>query len=113
MKRKEIIEQIAKERVIENLMAKVCRGEQAFDLDDLAQDLYLDLMGKEEGKIIQMYEDNELDYYIYRMIINQVYSKTSPYYKRYKELRMLTDDKDNKGYLDKTDGGGLPDTLTR
>lgn len=113
MSRKEIIEQLAKDRVIENLAAKVCRGEQSFDLDDLAQDLYLDLMGKKEGKVEKMYGDGELDYYIYRMICNNVYSKTSPYYKKYKELRILTDDKENKGHLDKADGGGLPDTLTR
>ena len=84
MTKREIVERLADERVIENLAGTVCRGEDINDLNDLIQDLYENLLGKDEEKIVRLYEDGEMEYFVYRMITNQVYSKTSPYYKKYK-----------------------------
>lgn len=84
MTKEEIIDKLATDRAVEKLVDAVCKGEDANDLNDLIQDLYLDLMGKDEDKIVRMYYDGEIDYFIYRMITNNVYSNTSPYYKKYK-----------------------------
>lgn len=82
-----LIEKIATERLVENLIGRlrVTQSEARFDLDDLTQDIYVSLMGKDEELIAGLYERGELEYYILRMVVNQVCSKTSPYYTQYKK----------------------------
>lgn len=82
-----LIEKIAAERLVENLIGRlrVTQSEARFDLDDLTQDIYVSLMDKDEELIAGLYERGELEYYILRMVVNQVCSKTSPYYTQYKK----------------------------
>lgn len=39
-----------------------------------------------------MYEKNQLKFYITRMVLNNIYSKLSPYYRKYKHFDKLIDD---------------------
>lgn len=75
-------------------------GEQQFNRDDLIQDLYLDLTTKDPEVLKRMVENDELDYYLYRMVANNIFSKTSRYYKNYKDRRKieLLDDKEDTEY---------------
>ena len=83
-----LIEKIAAERLVEKLIGRlrVTQAEAKFDLDDLAQDIYISLMEKDEELIKGLCERGELEYYILRMVVNQVCSKTSPYYTQYKKI---------------------------
>lgn len=86
-----IIERIAKERVIETIIENVAKSPLDRDsgtlsdpyLQDLAQDLYLDLLQKPQEKIQEMYENGELRWYCTRMVVNNIKSKNSRYYYDY------------------------------
>lgn len=96
MTKNEIIERIAKEKMIEEIINNLAIGETKFNLDDLKQDVYLALLNKDEDKIIQLYINKQLKFYIVRMIINQLFSKTSPYYLKYKKNDKIFTTLDNE-----------------
>lgn len=74
-----IIEELAKDRTIETIIANITQsGDDT--LNDLSQMLYEDLLLKDEEKIIQLYKDEQLQYFITRMVLNSINSKTSRYY---------------------------------
>lgn len=89
MTKEQIIGEMAENRVVEKLAEIVGKGEDKTDVSDLIQDIYLDLFLKEEERIAKMYEDGEIEYFIYRMLANQIYSSTSPYYKKYKATKQF------------------------
>ena len=82
MKRK-IIEQLAKDRVVESIIENVNNSDQ--DRFDLAQDIYLDLLTKDDAFIQELYQSNKLKYFIVKMVTNNIKNKTSPYYYQYKK----------------------------
>lgn len=77
-----IIEALAKEKTVETLCTNM-GVEQAY-LDDLVQEIYLILLEYDEDKLIKMYERKQLKFFIVRIIMNQYFSKNSPFYKKYK-----------------------------
>lgn len=85
----EIMDRIGRERMVEDIVFKF-KGENEENLKDLAQYIYLELMQKEPGLVKCMYEDGSLKFYITRMVLNQINSKTSPYHLNY---RIYDDDK--------------------
>lgn len=91
MTKYELIDTLARQRFVEKLIEDSIKGEQYHNLQDLAQDIYLDLFNKDEDKLIGMYERRELNFFVYRMIANNVYSVNSPYYKQYKLLQNSID----------------------
>lgn len=85
MTKSEIINQLAIERKVEEIINNITKqGEVKDGEEDLAQDIYLSLLEKDDRLIEQLYEDNQLIYFITRMLINNLRSKTSPYYYKYK-----------------------------
>ena len=78
----EIVELIAKDRVIENIILNIV-GETNANHQDLAQDLYISLLEKEESKIVEMYNNNELRWFITRMVVNNIKSVNSRFYYNY------------------------------
>lgn len=77
-----IINELAKEKTVETLCTNM-GVEQAY-LDDLVQEIYLILLEYDEDKLIKMYERKQLKFFIVRIIMNQYFSKNSPFYKKYK-----------------------------
>lgn len=74
-----IIEELAKNRAIETIIENVTQsGDDT--LNDLSQMLYEDLLMKDEDKIIQLYKDEQLQFFLTRMVLNSINSKTSRYY---------------------------------
>lgn len=82
MDKYEIIKQLAEERKVEKLIAKITRNSSE-ELKDLSQDIYLNLLEKEDKKIVKLHETGELEYFIVGIITNNVFSKTSPYFTKY------------------------------
>lgn len=76
----EIVEELAKNRVIENIITNVAQNPKEDTLKDLSQMLYEDLLMKDDEKVIQLYEDGQLQFFITRMVLNSINSKTSRYY---------------------------------
>lgn len=83
-----IINKIAKDRMVETIVANVAKDTTDEDLTDLCQDIYLALMEKDEDIIVDLYEKGNLNFYITRIVLNNVDSKTSRFYYRYIKHKM-------------------------
>ena len=77
-----IITELAKEKAVETMCINM-GVEQAY-FDDLVQEIYVILLEYDDNKIINMYEKNQIKFFITRIIKNQYFSKNSPFYKKYK-----------------------------
>ena len=58
---------------------------EKYDSDDLLHDTILALYDSDKEKIKKLIENNQLLYWIARIMINQYHSKTSPFYKKYRK----------------------------
>lgn len=94
----DVLEKLARERFIERSIAGMAgsAGERPEDLQDLAQDLYLELLEKD---LTAFETEPDLRYYILKMISNNLNSKTSRYFYKYKA---------NDKRRDERDIGGIP-----
>ena len=93
----EIVEILAKQREVEKMIKNISNG-RSFDptaLDDLAQDIYMSLLNKGE-KLIEVYEQGHINFYLSRIVCNNIISSTSQYYRRY-----ILPQKNGVGYNDK------------
>lgn len=76
----EIIDELAKNKVIEEIIGNVASNPQEDTLKDLSQLLYEDLLMKNDEKVEKLYETGQLQFFITRMVLNSINSKTSRYY---------------------------------
>ena len=84
MDKYKIIDEISKDKVVEEIAYNIGdRGDE--DLKDLIQDIYINLLEKEDNLIETLYNTNQLKYFIIRMVVNNIHSKNSPYYTKYKK----------------------------
>ena len=82
---KSIVEELARDRVIEKLASKYASPAKEAWLADLCQDLYIELLKKSPKLVIDLYVNNELEWYIRKMLKNQLFSKTSKWFYMYKQ----------------------------
>lgn len=85
MSKNEIIAKLASVKMVEGIVHNVSKKDDD-QLNDLVQDIYMSLMEKDEEKIVKLYEDNQMRFFITRMVINNIHSKNSPYWCNYKRF---------------------------
>ena len=90
----EIINELAKNKVIEKLVANISPDDNPPDNQDLSQLIYLTLLEKPNSLIEDLYSKGELIFYVIRIITRNVYSTTSPYYRTIKKFKNKTTDID-------------------
>lgn len=90
-----IIKKLAEEKTIETIIKNVAKTDDD-TLQDLAQMLYLDLLEKKDETIITLYQEKKLQYFLTRMVINSINSKTSRYYYLYKKYNDITEEIENE-----------------
>ena len=84
MNKQEIIQEISKDKVVEEIVYNIgSKGDE--DLKDLIQDIYINLLEKEDSLIETLYSTNQVKYLIIKMVVNNIDSKNSPYYTKYKK----------------------------
>ena len=93
MTKSEVISVIAKEKMVETAITNIAKT-NSDTLKDLSQNIYIDLLSKDEEKIVNLYETNQLRFFIVRMITNNLFSKNSPYYQVFRKNANLTVDID-------------------
>lgn len=91
--RQTVINCLAVSGIVEEIIRNVA-GDSDENLKDLAQDIYIYLLSKDEDKLVYMFENKQIKYYITKIITNQIYSNSSPFYCTYKK------DKNNKKNID-------------
>lgn len=89
-----VIDILAHDKVIERLTKKYSFSSPY--CKDLCQDLYIELLNKDEELIVGLYVRDEIEYYIRKMISNNINSSTSPFYKNYEKFRKTTNDIDEQ-----------------
>lgn len=80
-----IVEELAKKRKIEEVIHNMKRQYLQDDLkEELAQDLYLNLLEyKNEDLLINCYEEGKIDYFIIKIVANNLLSKSSRFIYKY------------------------------
>ena len=78
----QIIEEIYNEKIIERCLAKYSKRMNGF-IEDVVQDIYMMIIEMPEDKLLKLYNDNELTYYILTICKNQCVNKYSKSNKKY------------------------------
>lgn len=94
------VEQIAKEMIVEEIVGNITKNSKEEEYRDLVNDIYLTLLEKSEETLKSIYERNQIRYFITRIVMNNLKSKTSPFfyaYKRYNLKKSNTDGIPDKG----------------
>lgn len=92
MDRTEIVEALAKEQRVEAMIQNIAHQTMSADLKDLAQEVYFILLTYDEEKLRDLWENNQMNFFLARIIVNQYRSNNSPYYKTFRKFRMMVDE---------------------
>ena len=84
MKKDDIIKELWKKKTISNLLSKY--NENKENLKDLEQDLWLLISTLPTDLLEELHNNGKLTHWISATVKNQVKSKTSHYYRQYKEF---------------------------
>lgn len=84
-----IVELVEKTHLLDNIIKHITNGSNDPDLMDLSQDIYISLLV--DAKLSGIYERGELNFYLARLVMNNIASSTSPYYRIYKRPKLISD----------------------
>lgn len=100
MENTDIIEHLARDKTVEEIIKNVASKDNSKHhefLDDLAQDIYMQLYEMDTDKLNGIYEKGQMNYYITRIVLNNINSKTSRYYYTYiKPIAFFEEIKDDR-----------------
>lgn len=85
MTRREIVEQLAREQRVETMLRNIAKTPITADLQDLCQIVYLTLLTFDESKIVDLWEKEQINFFIARILMNQYQSVKSPFYALYRK----------------------------
>lgn len=85
-----IVERIAKEKIVENIVFNIVKNSKDEDYKDLINDIYLELLEKNEDCMEAIYDRGQINFFITRIVMNNINSKTSRFYYRYRKNKKLT-----------------------
>ena len=94
MNKYEVLDIIAKEHLVERIVNKLLSSSKnPFDCpEDLIQDIYLLLLQKDDDLIVNLYNKDEIGFYLLKIAKNQLLSANSPYYQKYIRFQSNSDD---------------------
>ena len=90
-----IIETLAKDRRVEALVENIAHHSLTDDLKDLCQMVYLILLEYDESKLQDLWENDQINFFIARIILNQYRSSNSPFhaiFRKYQERSLSIGD---------------------
>ncbi len=77
-----IVGALAKRKVVENLVQNVAhRSNLRGELSDLVQIIYLALLQTDPARLEHLATSGQMNFYIVRLITNQYFSESSPFYR--------------------------------
>ena len=94
MTKYEVINIIARDHLVDRIVNKLLSSSKnPFDCpEDLIQDVYLLLLQKDDDLIVNLYNKDEIGFYLLKIARNQLLSKNSPYYTKYIKFKAQSDD---------------------
>lgn len=81
-----IIESLAAQRRVEAMVENIAHHSLTADLKDLSQMVYLVLLEYDETKLRDLWENDQMDFFIARVIINQYRSSNSPFHYMFRKF---------------------------
>ena len=87
MSTREVVEEIARTKLVQECILIVTGGVWRSEYDDLSQDVLIELLDQE--KIVDLYKKGQLRYFIMRIVRNNIQSATSRFYYRYRRFSLL------------------------
>ena len=100
MSKSEIIEEVAKAGMVELMVQNIAHHTLDADLKDLAQMVYLILLEYDESKLQDLWENEQMGFFLARIIINQYRSSNSPFHTIYRKFREKSEDITGKDWID-------------
>lgn len=100
MSKSEIIEEVAKAGMVEHMVQNIAHHTLDADLKDLAQMVYLILLEYDESKLQDLWENEQMRFFLARIIINQYRSSNSPFHTIYRKFRKRSEDITGKDWID-------------
>ena len=86
---RQIVEGIVRNKTLDNIVKQITNNSKDEDLFDLKQDLLFSLLL--DSKLSGIYERGEINFYLARMVMNNIASSTSPYYRIYKRPMSMSE----------------------
>lgn len=100
MSKLEIIEEVAKAGMVEHMVQNIAHHTLDANLKDLAQMVYLILLEYDENKLQDLWENEQMGFFLARIIINQYRSSNSPFHTIYRKFRERSEDITGKDWID-------------
>lgn len=88
-----MLNKIANERLVEEICKNL--GVSPKYMDDLVQEIYLIILEYNQEKLQSIYDKGQFNFFLTRIIKNQYFSKTSPFFKKYRKYYDMVDDNNN------------------
>ena len=99
-----IIETLAQEKRVEALVENIAHHSLTADLKDLCQMVYMILLEYDEVKLQDLWENDQMNFFLARIILNQYRSSNSPFhaiFRKYQERSLSIGDGISIDALDK------------
>lgn len=88
-----MLNKIANEKLVEEICKNL--GVSPKYMDDLVQEIYLILLEYNQEKLQSIYDKGQFNFFLTRIIKNQYFSNTSPFFKKYRKYYDMVDDNNN------------------
>lgn len=85
MSKEDIVCELARAKVVETMTMNIAHQAMSSDLKDLCQMVYEILLEYDEEKILGLWDNGQIRFFIARIIINQFRSSNSPFHKIYRK----------------------------
>ena len=86
MSTREVVEYIARSKLIQECILIVTGGVWRSEYDDLVQDILIELL--DQSKVVDLYKKGQLKYFIMRIVRNNIQSNTSRFFYRYRRFSL-------------------------
>lgn len=87
----ELVEYLCKGKILKQIILNTAKWSYN-ELNDLENDIYVSLLEMDEEKLLRMYNDDSLRFFLSRIVTNNLISTTSPFYVKYKKLQSLSEE---------------------
>lgn len=87
MDKVQIVSEIAKSKMVEQMVQNIAHQSMSADMKDLCQMVYLILLEYDEAKIVDLWEHHQMQFFLARIIINQFRSSNSPFHTTFRKFQ--------------------------
>lgn len=92
MTREEIVNEVARRKMVETMVQNIAHQSLSPDLKDLCQMVYLIMLEYDEEKLQDLWNNNQISFFLARIILNQYRSSNSPFHTTFRKFQERSQD---------------------